>query len=210
MAPIAVIPRFARWSNRRDDSWGRERVRLRHRRRILRRRHRAQVDRSTSSSGILRCASAGRRVHRSCCRSVRDASTCSLTCCTSTPFQCTAPVPAMTTLFSLPSPIVKNAHLTRFKAAEWRSLCRSRRCSSGRLIQRLTSEHRRCWLHHRLRPWKLFQDPAEYVQDQARPPTTVMTSLRPWGVANRGRPEASGDLPQRRSTGRLLPLPRRP
>ena len=50
--------------------------------------------------------------------------------------------------------------------------------SSGWLIQRLTSEHRRCWLHHRLRPWELFQDLAEYVQDQARPPTTVMTSLR--------------------------------
>ena len=50
----------------------------------------------------------------------------------------------------------EGVHLPRFKAAEWRSLYRSRWCSSGRLLQRLTSEHRRCWLHHRPRPWKLL------------------------------------------------------
>ena len=31
--------------------------------------------------------------------------------------------------------------------------------------------------------------------------------LAPWGVANRGRPEASGDLPQRRSTRKAAPAP---
>ena len=61
------------------------------------------------------------------------------------------------------------------------------------------------WLRH-ADYWGLCRDPAEYVQDQARLPTTVMTSSRR-GVANRGRPEASGDLPQRRSTRKAAPAP---
>ena len=133
IAPMAVIPRFANWSNRRVD-------------RLFNCGGDCNVG-CVSSSRVIRCASAGRRVRRSCSRSVRGASTF---------VGYIAPAPAVSRVAPC--------------AVANRDGVPSTAVQGGRMeiaVQVLAPSPTTAV--------ELTQDPAGYVQGQARLPTTVMT-----------------------------------
>ena len=158
MASMAVIPRFANWSNRRVD-----------------RLFNCGGDRNV---GCATLTSAGRQVLRSCSLSVRGASTL---------VGYIAPAPAVSRVAPC--------------AVANRDGVPSTAVQGGRMeiaVQVLAPSPTTAV--------ELTQDPAEYVQGQARLPTTVMTIV----LAPRGRPDVSGHHRSDGLPGRLLSLSRRP